>query len=192
MKRPAGNKQFHIPAMYPTARASIPRYRVISGFLSLLIVFGILSVGMAYDAASRSDLFPPFFHEAARSDAKQGTTLPAWNAIEKGPAYEVIPFAQTASRIDPDLGIALQPDSVFHAGQIFYVTYSIQYPRTAGTVTVKWYVDHSIVQLLTTPTIPADKISNGYAAILYTSASSGEVELYWNNQLAQRLSFTVK
>ncbi|HLZ55339.1 MAG TPA: hypothetical protein VKR06_00215 [Ktedonosporobacter sp.] len=191
---PAAREHLHVPVMYTKPRAIIPTYRAISGLLSLLILFAALSVGVVYDASASGSLaaLQRLINNAPDPRTLSTTVLPTWNSIDKGPTYDTIPFAQTASRIDPDLAIALQPDKLFHAGQIFYVTYSVQYPKTAGKVTIKWYVDNALVQSLNSPTLPPARISNGYAAILYTSSSVGAVELYWNDQLAQRLYFTVK
>ncbi len=113
------------------------------------------------------------------------------NKSDRGPASNIIPAAATTLRIDPN-NIALQPQNTFQVGIPFYVTYSVQLPDKAGVVTVKWYMNNLYFGSAKSQQINTKMTINGSASIAFTQPAEGKVELYWNDQLAQRLYFVVR
>ncbi len=189
----------YVPPMYTKPRPIIPRYRIISGFLSFVIVLGLLISGAIYyaQASGKIDYLrqmiggmpPPSIHlnpTAALPDA------PA--RVDMGPAYSIIPSGIVTYHVDPkNPFFALQPDTVIPIKQVFYVIYSVQSPKTTGTVTVKWYTNGNLFNQEQSQPIPANGgVYNGRAKMQYSQAAEGMVELYWNDQLAQRLYFVVR
>jgi hypothetical protein len=195
---PEAEGTIYVPPMYTQPRAIIPRYRAISGLLSVLIVTLLLCSGGIYYAQASGKLAvlqqlygaappPPSLKAAAQPNIPDPPAKPDY-----GPAYAIIPSATTTASISPQSDIALQPTQLFAVNQKFYVTYSVQRPKTDGTVTIKWYMDKLLFQSATSKTIKANSTINGDAQQVYLRATSGMVELYWNNQLAQRLYFVVR
>jgi hypothetical protein len=187
----------YVPPMYTQPRAIIPRYRVISGLLSFVIVCLLLCGGATYYAKASGTLavLQRLSGGAPPPSLKAPPATPIPNPpdiVDKGPAYNIIPSATTTARVDPKTYIALQPQKIFRVGQTFYITYSVQHPPTKGTVVVKWYMDKVFYKWASSPPIAAGDMVNGDASMVYLGPASGTVELYWNNQLAQRLYFAVR
>jgi hypothetical protein len=187
----------YVPPMYTQPRAIIPRYRVISGLLSFVIVCILLCGGASYYAKASGTLavLQRLSGGAPPPSLKAPPATPVPNppdTVDKGPAYNIIPSATTTARVDPRTYIALQPQKIFRVGQTFYITYSVQHPPTKGTVVVKWYMNKIFFKSASSPPIAAGDMVNGDASMVYLGPASGTVELYWNNQLAQRLYFAVR
>ncbi len=192
-------ESIHIPPMYTKPRAIIPPYRIISGLLSLLIVSTLLLSGTAYYAKVSGKL--AFFQRLLGDVQLQNLAPLSAHALPNPPlnpdyglTRDIINSASTASKIDPQTAIALQPSSVFAPNQIIYLTYSV-HPKTAGVVVLKWYTDDILYKTITTKPIPAAKngiFTNGFISVQYTQPAEGKVELYWNGQLAIRLYFVVR
>ncbi len=192
---PGGENVTYVPPMYTKPRAIIPRYRAISGLLSVLIVTLLLCSGLAYYAkasgkltalSQKYGLIPP-------PNLQPSPTVPLPDPPTKqvtGPAYGIINSATTTARIN-DQHVAIEQDTVFKPGQIIYLTYSVQQPKTPGIVTIKWYTNGMFYQA--SPPTPLIKTAiNGYTSEEYPQPAEGMVELYWNNQLAIRLYFVVR
>ena len=192
-------ESIHIPPMYTRPRAIIPPYRIISGLLSLLIVSTLLLSGTAYYAKVSGKL--AFFQRLLGDVQLQNLAPLSAHALPNPPlnpdyglTRDIINSASTASKIDLQTAIALQPSSVFAPNQIIYLTYSV-HPKTAGVVVLKWYTDDILYKTITTKPIPAAKngiFTNGFISVQYTQPAEGKVELYWNGQLAIRLYFVVR
>jgi hypothetical protein len=190
----------YVPPMYTKPRAIIPRYRVISGLLSLLIVSVLICTGVGYYAqASGKIKAMRNFITSAPPSSLQGPPAanlpdpPEVTDKDRGPAYDTIPSATTASRIDPQQSIALQPDKVFRPGQTFYVTYSVQHPKEKGYVTVEWYANKVLFKSLkSTKPVDAGTAANGNTSMVYVVPAEGMVKLYWNDKWAQTLYFVVR
>ncbi|HEU5227171.1 MAG TPA: hypothetical protein VFU49_05110 [Ktedonobacteraceae bacterium] len=194
---PEETESVYVPPMYTKPRAIIPRYRIISGVLSILIVSLIVCSGAGYyaQASGKLDQVKNFFTSKPPASLKAipGANLPdPPDRIDKGPAYGVIPSASTASVIDPQRNITLRPEKAFKAGQMFYITYSVQHPNTGGTVYIKLYTDNAYFTTLQSKQIKAGDTLSGSATIVFPEPSEGKAELYWNNQLAQTLYFVVR
>lgn len=184
----------HIPAMYTKPRAVIPTYRIISGLLSTLIIFALLCTGAGYYAkvTGKITFLQRFFGDARPQNIPAATaqSLPDPPMFPTyGPAKNIINSASTASKIDLQTGIALQPTNIFTPGQIVYVTYSV-HPKSMGIVTLKWYTNSLLYKTVTNP--PISDTKNGYSTVQFTQPIQGKVEIYWNDQLAITLYFVVR
>lgn len=187
----------YVPPMYTKPRAVIPRYRIISGLLSMLIVALIVCSGVGYYAQASGKLAQVRSFLAGNPPASikppSSANLPdPPDRIDKGPAYNIIPSASTASVIDPKTNITLRPEKAFKAGQPFYITYSVQHPNKGGTVYIKLYTDNIYYTTLQSKDIKAGDTLSGAATIVFPTPSEGKAELYWNDQLAQALYFVVR
>lgn len=194
---PEESESVYVPPMYTKPRAIIPRYRIVSGLLSMLIVALIACSGAGYYAqtSGKLDQIKSFFAGKPPVSMKAVSTanLPdPPNRVDKGPAYNIIPSASTASSIDPKTNITLRPEKVFQPGQTFYITYSVQHPSKDGAVNIKLYTDDSYYTTLQSKQIRAGDTLSGSATIVFPEPSEGKAELYWNDQLAQTLYFVVR
>ena len=196
---PEATEAIHIPPVYTKPRAIIPHYRIISGLLSLFIVFILACVGGGYYAQASGklalieQLWGGVLPQNLPSVAARSLPNPQLNP-DYGPAKDVINSASTASKVDPQTAVALQPSNVFVSGQIIYLTYSV-HPKIQGVVVLKWYTDNRLYKITTSKPIAATKngvVTNGFVSIQYTQPVEGKVEIYWNDQLAIRLFFVVR
>lgn len=191
---PGEEGPIYVPPMYTKPRAIIPRYRIISGFISVFVVFALLCSGATYYAKATGKL--AFWH-TIYGDARPnnmvttfGKALPIpKTATQYGPASMIINSATTASKIDAATAQPLAPTNQFKVGDTIYLTYSV-HPKSPGTVIAKWYTNNNFYQQ-SMPILIKDAAS-GYIPIQYTQPVEGMVELYWNDQLAIRLFFVVE
>ena len=188
----------YVPPMYTKPRAIIPRYRAISGLLSVIIVSLLLCTGTGYYAKATGRLqylqqviggVPP-----PSLQATPQTKLPEpANMVVRGPAYAVILSAVVTKHVDPNNPFfARQPDVDFVVGDTIYVIYSVQPQKAQGVVVTKWYTDNHLYSTTTSRVVKAGLSITGNSQMKYAEPSEGKVELYWNNQLAQTLYFVVR
>jgi hypothetical protein len=184
----------YIAPMYTKPRALIPRYRAISGLLSVIIVTLLLCGGLSYYAKTSGRLnafaqmvgvVPP---PNVRPTATATLAVPATPQIT-GPAYAIINSATTTDRLNSQ-HVAVDQNDVFRPGETIYLTYSVQRPKTPGIVTIKWYTNNVFYTQSQTQQI--DVAINGYTTEQFSMPLEGKVELYWNNELAITLFFVVK
>ena len=192
---PEDESIIHVPPMYTKPRPIIPRYRAISGLLSILIVAILFCSGAGYYAKASGKLssLSQLYGMVPPASLKATPVMPLPNPPNPvfGPAYSIINSATTNSRIDPTSHASAQPATVFQVDQTIYLTYSVQKPKTPGTVYIKWYTNGAFFQ--SPPPIPLEKDAiSGYATQKYVQPDEGMVELYWNDQLAIRLYFVVR
>lgn len=193
---PAEEEAVYVPPMYTKPRPIIPRYRIISGFLSIIIVSLLVCGGTAYYAKASGTLAsikqamgmstPPNLKPTA---AAQIPDPP--DRVDEGPAKGAIPSATLASRIDKKTGIALQPQQIFAVNQEFFVTYSVAAQKKDGQVTVRWFMNDRVFNSQSIQ-VKANTSVNGYTNEKFAVPAPGKVELLWNNQLARTLYFAVK
>ena len=184
----------YVAPMYTKPRPVIPRYRAISGLLSVLIVAIFLCVGTGYyvKASGKLTALGQLYGVAHPPNVTPMATAPLRDpptTQQTGPAYGIINSATTTSRINSQ-HVAQQQDTIFKPGQAIYLTYSVQHPKAPGVVVIKWYTNGLFYQSSTTRTISG--AITGYTEQLYIQPAEGTVELYWNNQLAIRLYFVVR
>jgi hypothetical protein len=192
---PGGENLTYVEPMYTKPRVIIPRYRAISGLISVLIVAFLICGGVGYYAKASGKLssfgqmyglVPP--PNVKPSPAAKLSNPPAAQVV--GPAYTIINSATTTARLNAQ-HVAVESDTIFKAGQTIYLTYSVQKPKTPGIVTIKWYTNNIFFeQSPATPMI--SQAINGYTGVEYPESADGKVELYWNNQLALTLYFVVR
>ncbi len=192
----------YVAPMYTKPRPIVPKYRIISGLLSVLIMALVVCGGAGYYAQTQGVF-------AKTSQFITGTppkSLPAVSSSnipdppkttskDVGPAYNVIPSAVTTLNIDKN-NLARQPILVFKPGQLFFLVFNVQAPANGkgGKVYTKWYTNDKFFTVITsgdTLIKPGENMS-GHIQMRFTAPLSGRVELYWNDQLAQKLYFAVK
>ncbi len=200
--QPEEAELIYVPPMYTKPRAVIPRYRAISGLLSLLIVSILLCIGTTYYAKATGKLtqiqqaignIPP------PSVKPTSATLPdpPQSVYSPGPAATIINSATTASVIDQTTATARQPGKVFKVGQTFYLTYSV-HPKANGAVVIRWYTNGHLYNTVTAPIALKDGPQNGSYPMQYSQPLEGKIELYWSEQgkgdveLAITLYFVVR
>ncbi len=187
----------YVPPMYVKPRPVIPGYRVVSGLLSVFIVTLLLCAGVGYysKASGTLDALSRFYNGTPPRSVQTAHSprLPdPPTKIDRGPAYTIISSATTTSRIDAK-NEPLNIDNSFAVNRIFYVTYSANVPKADGKVYVKWYTNDMLYRTMTSNTpIKANSFVSGSVSMAYAQPAEGKVELYWNNQLAQRLYFVVR
>jgi hypothetical protein len=189
----------YVPPIYTKPRSIIPRYRAISGLLSIVIVALMLCTGAGYAAKASGTLdtltrvITGETHVAALQ-RQTASVLPVPKTLrETGPAYGTIYSATTTSRVDAATGLPIQEEHAFKINQIIHVTYAVQSAKS-GTLQLQWFSNGNP---LTAPyNYPFDpkggQNKHADASIRYEAPAEGSVELKWNNQLAVRLYFVVQ
>jgi hypothetical protein len=193
----------YVAPMYTKPRPLIPRYRAISGLISVLIVV-LLACGMAGYYAKSSGQF-------AFLSRLYGSVLPTNEAppsppvlpepkqsSDYGPAANIITSAATNTRIDSQSFVSEQPSKVFQTGQTIYLTYSVLAPKNgSGTLTIQWYTNN-ILYLTSAPKVVAadsknaSSVLNGYTTQAFSQPGEEKVVLLWNNQPGITLYFVVR
>jgi len=191
----------YIPPMYTKPRPIIPHYRIISGFLSVIIVSLLLCGGAGYyaKASGKLDMVSRVLTGNNPAPPRIRATAPALpdppERVDIGnpAAYSVIPSATTTLHLIKGTAIAMETDKIFRPNEPFYLTYSV-HPLQTGTVTIKWYINNMQLPYSTTtgPPFAANHSVTGSAEMVYAAQAEGKIELYWNNQLAQTLYFVVR
>jgi hypothetical protein len=194
----------YVPPMYTKPRPIIPRYRIISGMLSVLIVSVFLCGGGIYYAQSHGTLTalarmvgtvrPP---DVITSSA-QTIPDPPQQSVVLGPASAIISSATTTLSIDPQYNIPREQDKILQVGVPFYVTFIVK-PLKPGNVLIKWYMNkHFYTNTLGKTINPKQNLTNnGSIKMTYVIPATGIAELYWVGQgqapqLAQTLYFSVR
>jgi hypothetical protein len=195
----------YVPPLYTKPRPIIPRYRILSGMLSVLIVALLLCGGGVYLAQSKG-----LFTEVGRFI---GTSLPSNTSVAAsakipdppvvsvvvGPASAIIPSATTTMFIDPKSLTPREQDKILQVGVPFYVTFSVKPPKL-GNVLIKWYMNGQYYKdtLSDKPIDPkAGATSNGSVEMTYAIPATGIAEVYWVGQgqapqLGLKLYFSVR
>lgn len=192
-----------VPPMYTKPRPIIPRYRAISGLLSLLIVTLLACGTVGYYAKSSSQFaFLRQLYGATLPANEQPAPTPVLpnpqKAPDYGPAATIITSATTNTRIDPQTYVSVQPSQYFQTGQKIYLTYSIQPPKNStGNLIIKWYTNNTLYWTSPPKVVTGDPkivgyVLNGYATQEFSQPTEGKVELDWNNQMGITLFFVVR
>jgi hypothetical protein len=197
------SESIYVEPMYTKPRPIIPRYRIISGFLSILIMAALLCTGSVYYAKATGKItaVQRFFGATLPPDvaAPPSARIPdPPNKVDQGPGINIITAAATTSQVDANF-TPRQADQIFQVGVPFYVTYSARPPRP-GNIVIKWYMNgnHYLDTVSTKLIDPKAQPSiNGDAKMTYAVPAEGTVELYWSDQngkqiFAQRLYFAVR
>ena len=194
---PSTDGPIYVPPMYTKPRAIIPRYRIISGLISFIVVIGLLCAGGIYYAKATGKLsflrqmVSPHYQNMQPSPSVLLPTPTATNMT--GPASKIINSVATASIIDPNSGYPKTASNRFTVNQKVYLTYSV-HSNKPGNITVKWYTNGNIYFTSTQEATPP-KGSNGFNGNtdeIFAVPLEGMVEIYWNDQLAAQLYFVVE
>jgi hypothetical protein len=191
----------HVPATFTKPRPIVPKHRVISGFLSVLIVALLLCSGTGYYVKSSGtwdklvSLYTGKSLQDIQSSDEKIPDPPATTAKDFGPAKNIIPSVSMAIHIDKYYQ-PIYPQSIFQPQQPFYLTFSVQPQKgTSGHIVAKWYTNNQ--HYIDTPYAPlitykTDQVQNFDITMQINSPASGMVEIYWNNVFAQRYYFAVR
>ncbi|WP_126626384.1 hypothetical protein [Dictyobacter alpinus] len=192
----------HVPPMFTKPRPIVPKYRVISGLLSVIIVTLLLCTGASYYAKASGtwDRMVSLYTgtspvKSVPPDDVKIPDPPARTDKDSGPAQMIIPSASLAANIDKNYQ-PIQAQTIFQPGQKFYLTLSVQPPKgQEGKVTAKWFTNGKSYMPITLPgpiKYNATNIQNSSIQMQFPNKLSGYVEIYWNNQFAQRLYFAIR
>ncbi len=191
----------YVAPMYTKPRPIVPKYRVISGLLSIIIMALVVCAGVGYYAQTEGVLAkatqfvtgtPPKNLPLVSSSNIQDP--PEQTGKDLGPAYNAIPSAVTTLNIDKN-NLARQPAKIFKPGQVFYLVFSVQAPADGkgGKVRTRWYTnDKFFTEISSQGLIKPGEIKSGNIQMRFTMPLSGRVEIFWNDQFAQKLYFAVK
>jgi hypothetical protein len=194
---PETPETIYVRPLFTKPRPLIPRYRIFSGAISLLIVVLLLCGGTSYyaKASGTIDRLTRAFTGGPPTVAITPTPVVLAdppNKIDAGPAIGIIPSGTTTLHIDQNQN-ALEQDNKFTVGQVFYVTYNVQPPQgQSGKVTAKWYQNGQYWKTSSDDKTTITESMNGYIMMVYVRPAAGSVEIYWNDQLALRLYFVVR
>lgn len=192
----AEDAPIYVAPMYTKPRPIIPRYRAISGLLSVLIVSLLLctGAGLYAKATGKLSFLRVLYGGETRPKSEAATpvnTLPAPKVVfQAGPASNIITSASTASNIDLKTAVPLIETTTFKPGQTIFLTYSV-HPRSPGAVLIEWYTNSLYYESSPPMMITSAKDTNGYTVMQFQQPLEGSVEIYWNNKLGIRLFFVV-
>jgi len=181
--------------MYTKPRPIIPRYRAISGLLSMLIVFALLCGGAGYLAQVTGKLTPlekilGFSSQPSMTTAySHPLTVPS-TLQTPGPGNTIITSVGLGASVDKTSNLISIYVNQFTVDQTIYITCSLNTP-TAGMVTVKWYTNGNYDRS-SMKSVPANTLGTVDFTIGFAIPTEGKAEVYWNNQLAETLLFVVE
>ncbi|WP_137686400.1 hypothetical protein [Thermosporothrix hazakensis] len=188
----------YIPQMYTKPRPVIPRRRIISGFLSMLIVTLLLCGGAGYYAKVSGMLdniqrFIGISSPPPIQPASAQKNIPDPKKREPGPAANMVDLAVFASTTTENGNPGVVGDT-FAPGTKFYFVTGIKLDKNPATITIKVYTDGEIFNEETrqTKTTKDGDRQNIVLPLIFDTPLSGQVEVYWNGKLAQRSYFAVK
>lgn len=190
----------YVPPMYTKPRPIIPRYRAISGLISVIVVFALLCGGSVYLAQVTGKLTPleKFFgFYAPPSIASTGRMLPVPSVQQTpGPGNKVITSVGLGSNYDRQSHLVPIYSNQFNAGQTIYLTCSINTTKP-GTIITRWYTNNNLYREVPQPVTDPKTQNQGLFQMIYGQPAEGKVEVYWvdqqgNQQLAVTLLFVVE
>ncbi len=200
---PLNEGAIYVAPMYTKPRPLIPRYRAISGLISVLIVV-LLACGTAGYYAKSSGRFA-FLSQLFGSMVPANEAPPSTPVLsdpkqssDYGPAANIITSAATNTRIDTQSFVSEQPSKIFQTGQTIYLTYSVLLPKNGtGTLTIQWYTNNTLYLTSTPKVVTADSkdassVLNGFTTQAFSQPGEGKVVLLWNNKPGITLYFVVR
>ncbi|MEO7019388.1 MAG: hypothetical protein ABI234_04490 [Ktedonobacteraceae bacterium] len=187
----------YLAPMYTKPRPLISPYRAISGLLSVLIVVGLLCSGAGYYAQVTGKL--TFFQKMMGNYSppaivsKQGLLKVPSTDQTLGPAANIINSAIISDSKNTDVKNHIITNEVnqFTVGDTIYLIYNFSAPQP-GTITVKWYNGNNLYHPFSIKVTDITKSYVEFSSLSYGQATTGRVEIYWNEQLARTLFFVVE
>ncbi|HET8845144.1 MAG TPA: hypothetical protein VFN35_26960 [Ktedonobacteraceae bacterium] len=193
----------YVAPMYTKPRPLIPRYRAISGLLSMIIVLSLLCGGIGYFLQATGKLV--FFQQLLGNYTPPKVTamqqqLPVpEKKIIPGPGWnKIIVSAAIGDRTDLTTGQVPNYTNEFKVGQKIFITCSAQAVTKAGQVIVKLYTNNNLYNILPARDIKAKTTGTIIFDTVYAQSAEGKVEIYWadekgqNSQLAVTMEFVVQ
>lgn len=186
----------YVPPMYTKPRPIIPRYRAISGLISMIVVFSLLCAGAGYYAqvtgrlAFFEKLFGIYTPPSVTSSMHHMLTVPS-SQTTPGPAANVIYSVGISDSYDPTSNLIKTYVNQFTVGQKFYLSCSARSSKD-GQITVKWYTDGQYYQTSQPQSIKANTAATALFPMVYVQPTEGKAEIYWNGQIAQTVLFVVE
>ena len=192
----------HVPPTFTKPRPIVPTYRVISGFLSVLIVAMLLCSGTGYyvkASGTWDKIVSAYTGKPVQNIHTSNETIPDPPTLtmqDHGPAQNIIPSVSTTTRIDTKNNQPIIQQNIFQPNEIFWLTFSVQPLKgTHGHVVAKWYTNGKFY--MDTPynkdiQYNAVNIENFSIPMKFPNPAVGKVEIFWNNVFAQRYYFAVR
>ncbi len=185
----------YVAPMYTKPRPIIPRYRAISGLISVIIVFSLLCGGAGYYAQVTGKL--TFFEKlmgvytppSIASNTQGNLTVPS-NQVAQGPAANIITSVGISNQIDQNTGLVPVEQNQFTVGETIWLACSAT-PDKDGTITVQWYSNGNHYSASTHPAY-GKKQNTFIVHIVFGLPTEGKAMVYWNNQLAATVLFVVQ
>lgn len=180
----------YVPPMYTKPRPIIPRYRAISGLLSMLIVFALLCGGAGYLAQVTGKLAPlekmlGFSSPPPISLSTQALKVPSAQQTA-GPANNMIYSVGLGDSAQVPVYV-----NKFTVDQTIYLLCGINASQP-GKITVKWYTNNNLYRE-SDKQVPDPQAHNLYKeTIAYAVPAEGKIEVYWNDKLAVTAFFVVE
>jgi hypothetical protein len=185
----------HVEPMYTKPRPIIPRYRAISGLISVIIVFSLLCGGSIYygQVTGKFVFFEKLFGNYTPqkiASNQQNLPVPSMNVVQ-GPAAKVVYSVGISNKVDLKTGIVPTEVNQFTVGDIIWLVCSAQPPKD-GVLTIQWYSNGNRYQQKSTPITKAKGQQTATFQIIFGLPVEGKVEVYWNNVLAATVLFVVE
>jgi|GEM_PF-528026 len=193
---PDQEEPVYIPPLYTKPRPIIPRYRAVSGMLSVLIVFTLLCGGAGYFAQVTGKLTPlekflGFYNAPAMTTGQQALPVPSTEQTP-GPANNIVYSVGLGTSVDKNSGQVTTYVNQFTVEQTIHIVCSLNI-TAPGTLKVKWYTnnnyDTSSVQ--TTPPNKTGSYTAGFT-IAFATPAQVRADVYWNDKLADTLFLVVE
>ncbi len=188
----------YVAPMYTKPRPIIPRYRAVSGLISMIIVALLLCSGASYYAQVTGKLTGleklfGFYTPPAIASGAHTLQVPSNEVMYNtaSPAAKVITSVGLSNSVSSS-GLIPTYVNQFTVGHEIYLTCSTSTSQ-AGTVTVWWYTNNNRYQSQATP-IPANKQNTLTVLdhIVFGQPGEDKAEIYWNGQLAATVLFVVE
>jgi hypothetical protein len=201
---PEGEEQpVYIAPHYTKPRPIIPRYRAISGLISVIIVCALLCGGAGYYAQATGKLvfLQKMFgdYTPPKISVNQNMLKVPTTQVTYGPAANIIPSAAISNKIDPNTYQVASYVNQFTVDETIWVVCSINNAPQSGKVLTKWYTNgNEYRSLLSQNPVAAKTAITAEFSISYGQPAEGKVEIYWtdvngnNPQLAATLLFVVE
>ncbi len=185
----------YVPPMYTKPRPIIPRYRAISGLISVMIVFLLLCGGTGYYAQVTGKLtglekLLGIYTPPSITTTQQQLPVPSGQVVQ-GPAANVVYSVAISNKIDNNTGIVPVEVNQFTVGETIWVACSVKPPKD-GMLTVKWYSNGSLYHTKSENILHAKGLQTATNPIVYGVPAEGKVQVYWNDQLAATVLFVVE
>lgn len=185
----------YVAPMYTKPRPLIPRYRAISGLLSMIIVFAMLCGGAGYYAQTTGKLN---FLEKMLGTYSPPAIVQAHNMLSVpstqqtvDPAGNVVTGTSIGNNINQDTGYIANYVNQFKIGEKIWISCNLNTSKP-GVITLKWYNDGNFYREIKSEQIDPKQKNGVSFSIIYAQATEGKVEIYWNDQLQRTLLFVVE